>query len=119
MDKQEQLLARKTATLGMGKSVAELTNENSTDDEEVNELLELELKKRKQRMDRASGLSAGTTTGNIQSSQTSLSTSTVNYSETSRQQTINKSPINTGLFFYIFMIFFVKFFRNFSSSCEF
>uniref|UniRef100_A0A915N172 Heterogeneous nuclear ribonucleoprotein U-like protein 1 n=1 Tax=Meloidogyne javanica TaxID=6303 RepID=A0A915N172_MELJA len=95
LDKQEQLLARKTATLGMGKSVAELTNENSTDDEEVNELLELELKKRKQRMDRASGLSAGTTTGNIQSSQTSLSTSTVNYSETSRQQTINKSPINT------------------------
>uniref|UniRef100_A0A915N5N8 Heterogeneous nuclear ribonucleoprotein U-like protein 1 n=1 Tax=Meloidogyne javanica TaxID=6303 RepID=A0A915N5N8_MELJA len=76
LDKQEQLLARKTATLGMGKSVAELTNENSTDDEEVNELLELELKKRKQRMDRASGLSAGTTTGNIQSSQTSLSTST-------------------------------------------
>nr|CAD2164756.1 unnamed protein product [Meloidogyne enterolobii] len=94
LDKQEQLLARKTATLGMGKSVAELTNENSTDDEEVNELLELELKKRKQRMDRASGLSAGTTTGNIQISQTSLSTS-VNYSETSRQQTINKSPINT------------------------
>lgn len=83
MDKQEQLLARKTATLGMGKSLTELANENSTDDDEVNELLELELQKRKQRMSRVSGLTATVT---VQSSQTPSS----NYPETSKQQTINE-----------------------------
>jgi hypothetical protein len=63
------------------------------------------LKKRKQRMSQASGLSVGTSTGTIQSSQTPFSTtSIILHSESSKQKTIKFSFNKTqGLFLNLFL----------------